>query len=100
MRDAAHVSLTVSTWGAPAAPAPGGVRVWVLPLAPPPVDPDELLACLTPDELATLIETAIHLQKQALEFRRDRRAWLPLAASVLAAFTAFAGSIIGAAIGK
>lgn len=55
---------------------------------------------LTPEELATLIETAIELQKQALELHRERRAWLPVAASFVAAVSGFAGSVIGAAIGK
>jgi hypothetical protein len=53
---------------------------------------------LSPDELSMLIDTAIHLQKHALEMRRERRWLLPLIVSAISIVAAFAGTILGAII--
>jgi hypothetical protein len=53
---------------------------------------------LSSAELSMLIDTAIHLQKHALEIRRERRAWLPLVLSVVGILAGFLGTILGAII--
>jgi hypothetical protein len=54
---------------------------------------------LSSEELSMLIETAIHLQKHALEIQRERRAWVPLALSGVGILAAFLGTILGAVLG-
>jgi hypothetical protein len=49
-------------------------------------------------ELSMLIDVAIHLQKHALEIRRERRAWLPIVLTAIGILAAFAGTILGAYI--
>ena len=51
---------------------------------------------LTPDDIKTLIDTAINLHARALEEQKERRWWLPLA-SVIGGLI---GGILGALIGK
>lgn len=53
---------------------------------------------LEPSELSLLIDTAIHLQKHALELKKESRAWLPLLLTVVGVVAAFAGTILGAMI--
>jgi hypothetical protein len=53
---------------------------------------------LSSSELSMLIDTAIHLQKQALEIRRERRWWLPIVLTAVGIVAAFAGTILGAII--
>ncbi len=64
-----------------------------------PKNQDGLRPVLTPDELNLLVTTAVNLQKQAQEIQKERRAWLPIAASILGAIAGFAGSVLGAYIG-
>jgi hypothetical protein len=45
-----------------------------------------------------LIETAVHLQKHALEMRRERRWLVPVVVSIFGTLGAFAGAIVGAMI--
>ena len=45
-----------------------------------------------------LIDTAIRLQKHALEMRRDRRAWLPIVLTAVGIVAAFIGTLLGAYI--
>jgi hypothetical protein len=61
-----------------------------------PKNDDGLRPVLSSDELSTLIKTAIDLQKHALEIQRERRAWVPLAISGVAAGTALLGALLGA----
>ena|SRR5438128_10007464 len=49
-------------------------------------------------ELSMLIETAIHLQKHALEIHRERRWILPIILGAIGIAVAFAGTILGAMI--
>jgi hypothetical protein len=45
-----------------------------------------------------LIDTAIHLQKHALEMRRERRAGLPILLTAVGIMAAFVGTLLGAYI--
>jgi hypothetical protein len=47
---------------------------------------------LTPDDVKTLIDTAINLHSRALEGQRDSKWWIPLASSAI-------GGLIGAILG-
>lgn len=53
---------------------------------------------LEPAELSMLIDTAIHLQKHALEMRREQRWKYPILVSLLGIVAGFAGAILGAMI--
>jgi hypothetical protein len=53
---------------------------------------------LSSDELSMLIDAAIHLQKHALELRRERRAWLPVMLTAISILGAFVGTILAALI--
>jgi hypothetical protein len=59
---------------------------------------DRLRPPLSSPELSMLIDTAIHLQKHALEIRRERRAWLPILLTAVGIIAAFAGTLLGAYI--
>jgi hypothetical protein len=63
-----------------------------------PKDNGKLRPPLTSDELSMLIDTAIHLQKHALELRRERRALLPLLATGIGIIATLVGTIVGAMI--
>lgn len=56
---------------------------------------DRLRPPLVPSELTMLMDIAINLQRQALEMRRERRAWLPF----LLTGTGIVGSLLGAILG-
>ncbi|HVR58684.1 MAG TPA: hypothetical protein VMT72_17880 [Pseudolabrys sp.] len=53
---------------------------------------------LSSSEISMLFDTAIHLQKHALEIRRERRAFWPILVAAVGVATAFAGTILGALI--
>ena len=53
---------------------------------------------LDSSEISMLFDTAMHLQKHALEIRRERRAFLPIALTAVGIAAAFAGTILGAII--
>lgn len=53
---------------------------------------------LSSSELSMLFDAAIHLQKQELEMRRERRAFLPIILTAIGVITAFTGTILGAII--
>ena len=53
---------------------------------------------LTPDDIKTLIDTAIDLHSRALEQKKENRWWLPLVVSVVSAIGGLIGAIIGGLI--
>lgn len=57
---------------------------------------DGLRPPLDSSEISMLFDTAMHLQKHALEIRRERRAFLPIALTAIGIAAAFAGTILGA----
>lgn len=63
-----------------------------------PKSDDRRRPALSSSELSILIDTAIHLQKHALEMRRERRAWLPIILTAVGIIAAFAGTLLGAYI--
>jgi hypothetical protein len=75
----------------------GGDYSLILRRARPKAD-DDLRPPLSSSELSMLIDTAINLQKHALEIRREKRAWIPLVLTGVGILGAFLGTILGAAI--
>jgi hypothetical protein len=63
-----------------------------------PKSEDGLRPPLSASELSMLIDASIHLQKHALEIRRDRRSWFPILLTGVGIIAAFGGTIIGAMI--
>jgi hypothetical protein len=59
---------------------------------------DSLRPPLSAPEMAMLFDTAMHLQKHALEMRREGRALYPYIVSAGGAIAAFLGAILGALI--
>jgi hypothetical protein len=53
---------------------------------------------LTPDDIKTLIDTAIDLHARALEQRKENRWWIPLLIGLVSAVGGLIGAIIGALI--
>lgn len=50
---------------------------------------------LRPEEISTLIQTAVELHSRALEQSRDSRWWLPVLTALIAAISGIAGTLVG-----